>query len=142
VRNRLVAGLAQAVLVVEAKPASGALVTARLATKMGRRLLAVPGTSGTDALIGTGDARPVTGAEDLLRALAGAAPLPRMLPPALSPLLTALAHGAARPAELARQLKLPLPSTLGLLAEAELDGWIRRCPGGTFASLEEVSRAS
>ncbi len=47
-RNRIVAALAEAVLVVEAQAASGALVTARLAMAMGRPLLAVPGSAGTD----------------------------------------------------------------------------------------------
>ena len=142
VRNRLVAALAEAVLVVEAKPASGALVTARLATTMGRRLLAVPGTSGTDGLVAAGSARPVTDGENLVRALAGAAPSRRVPPVAVGPLLDALARGEARPAEIAQHLGLPLPETLARIAEAELDGWIRRCPGGTFASSEEVSRAS
>ncbi len=58
-RNRIVAALARAVLVVEAQQASGALVTARLALQMGRPLLAVPGSPGTDGLIATGRARPV-----------------------------------------------------------------------------------
>ncbi len=68
VRNRVLAALARVVVVVEAGARSGARVTARLALGMGREVLAVPGSEGTDALIEEG-AVPVATPDDVLRAL-------------------------------------------------------------------------
>jgi DNA processing protein len=73
-RNRLIAGLAEVVVVVEARPRSGSLVTARLALEQGREVMAVPGpitrptSQGVNALLRDG-AAPVLGPEDVLRAL-------------------------------------------------------------------------
>ncbi|MEI7709716.1 MAG: DNA-processing protein DprA [bacterium] len=73
-RNRLMAGISKAVLVIEAQEKSGTLITARLTTEYNRDLLAVPGSifsqnsKGTNKLIKQG-ATPVTCAEDVLLAL-------------------------------------------------------------------------
>ena len=73
-RNRLMAGISKAVLVIEAQEKSGTLITARLATEYNRDVLAVPGTiyspsaKGTNRLIRQG-ATPITGVDDLLEAL-------------------------------------------------------------------------
>ncbi|MFM7694672.1 MAG: DNA-processing protein DprA [Actinomycetota bacterium] len=73
-RNRIVAALAQCVVVVEAHARSGALITARLALELGRDVLAVPGApwqpaaAGTLALLRDG-AHPCLGAADVLIAL-------------------------------------------------------------------------
>jgi DNA processing protein len=139
-RNRIVAALAESVLVVEAQAASGALVTARLAVEMGRPLLAVPGTPGTDQLIATGKACSVRDGAELLAALAGEARPAAALPADLRRLIEALAGGATA-VEVARRLALPLPAALALLSEAELGGWILRGAGGVFTSIE-VTRAN
>jgi DNA processing protein len=134
-RNRLVAALAQATLVVEARLASGALITARWATRLGRRLFAVPGSAGTDQLIASGTAAAVADERDLLAQLAGApaeAGSAPTVPAALIALVEALRQGPAAPAELARRLNTRLPEALAQLAEAELAGWARRAPGGRF----------
>src|SRR5436853_483512 len=53
-RNKIIAGLAEATVVVEASGRSGALYTATAARKLGRRLFAMPGSPGCDALLATG----------------------------------------------------------------------------------------
>ena len=80
-RNRLVAGLALATVVVEARERSGALITADFALDEGREVLTVPGeitsqlSRGTNALLRLG-ATPVTCAADVLEAI-GVEPPPR-----------------------------------------------------------------
>jgi DNA processing protein len=75
-RNRIIAGLSRAVVVVEAELRSGSLITARLAAEQGREVLAVPGSpldpraKGTNDLIRQGAAL-CEGAVDVLRALEG-----------------------------------------------------------------------
>ncbi len=73
-RNRLMAGMCRATLVIEAEEKSGTLITARLATEYNRDVLAVPGSiyspnsKGTNRLIRQG-ATPITSVDDLLDAL-------------------------------------------------------------------------
>lgn len=70
-RNRIMAGLSQAVVIIEAQDKSGTLITARMALDYNRELLAVPGpisspaSRGTNRLIKQG-AAPVTDAADIL----------------------------------------------------------------------------
>jgi DNA processing protein len=137
-RNRIIVALAPTVLVVEAGLASGALITARLAAKRGRALLAVPGSPGTDELIAAGAAQPIQDADALSSVLAGEAPRARPIPPRFAALLAALRDGDAGAAELARRLRLSLPETLALIVEAELDGWLCRRLGGALASMEKT----
>ena len=137
-RNRIIAAFAGTVLVVEAGLKSGALITAKHATALGRRLLAVPGSPGTDDLIATGAALPVADADELACVLAGEGPRARPVPPRFTPLLAALRDGDAGAADLARRLSLPLADILALATEAELDGWLCRRPGGALASMEKT----
>lgn len=75
VRNRIISGLSDAVLVVEAAEQGGALITARLAADQGRTVLAIPGdvdritASGANRLIRDG-AHPIMSAADLLAVVA------------------------------------------------------------------------
>jgi len=105
-RNRIVAGLSVATIVIEAPAKSGALVTARLSAEYGREVFVFPGMAGhsqyrgSHALIRDG-ARLVNSFEDILEDLLGA--LPTSLPePAVLPLLrreTALTLDAPTPSE-------------------------------------------
>lgn len=73
-RNRLVAGLSKAALIIEAQEKSGTLITARMALDYNKEVLAVPGSinseysKGTNRLIRQG-ATPITCSEDILEAL-------------------------------------------------------------------------
>jgi DNA processing protein len=80
-RNRIIAGLCAATIVVEARERSGALITADFALDEGREVFAVPGeitsalSAGTNALLRLG-ATPLTSATDVLETLGIAAPEP------------------------------------------------------------------
>ena len=73
-RNRIIAGLAQGTVVVEAAPRSGSLITARHAAEFGREVMAVPGSpldpraQGCNQLIRDG-ATLVQSAEDVIEAI-------------------------------------------------------------------------
>lgn len=73
-RNRIMAGLARAVLIIEAEEKSGTLITARMALDYNRDVLAVPGAIGTPTARGTNmlirqGATPITSPDDLREAL-------------------------------------------------------------------------
>lgn len=73
-RNRLMAGMSKAVLVIEAEEKSGTMITARLATEYNKDVLAIPGpifspnSKGTNKLLRLG-ATPITNTDELLEAL-------------------------------------------------------------------------
>ncbi|TSC71547.1 MAG: DNA processing protein [Parcubacteria group bacterium Gr01-1014_38] len=108
-RNRLLAGMSHAVVVIEASATSGALITARLALEENREVLAVPGpitsplSAGTHRLIKEG-AAPACSAEDVLEALAlrDVLALPRAAEAA--PAARALAHPEGAPTETADRI--------------------------------------
>jgi DNA processing protein len=136
-RNRIVAGLCAATVVVEARERSGALITADLALEEGREVLAVPGeitsglSAGTNALLRLG-ATPATSADDVLEAVGIARPEPPETPvpdgrPAT--LLTALGDGAATADELARATGLSAGATAAALSALELAGLVEARAG-------------
>ena len=131
-RNRIIAGLALATIVVEARERSGALITADFALEDGREVLAVPGeitsalSSGTNALLRQG-ATPVTRAADVLEALGlDPTPVTQATPddPAAAAVLDALEAGAASADELARATSLGAGELAAALAMLELAGAI------------------
>jgi DNA processing protein len=119
-RNRIVAGLCAATIVVEARERSGALITADFALEEGREVFAVPGeitsrlSDGTNALLRLG-ATPLTAAADVLESL-GIEP-PERETRENHPLLELLPASAD---ELARATGLPAGELAATLADLEL----------------------
>jgi DNA processing protein len=137
-RNRIVAGLARATVVVEARERSGALITADLALDEGRDVLAVPGeitshlSRGTNHLLRLG-AIPVTCVGDVLAVL-GLDPAPPPRPPAaLEPRLQAVravvADGPVGIDEIARRTALAVGDIGAALVELELLGLLVQADG-------------
>jgi DNA processing protein len=127
-RNRIVAGLALATVVVEARERSGALITADLALEEGREVLAVPGeitaglSRGTNALLRLG-AVPVTCAGDVLEAIGiEPATTPRDEPPPGAPrtVFIAIADGARTADEIVHATGLAADAVAVALTELEL----------------------
>ncbi len=149
-RNRIVSGLAVAVVVIEATLRSGSLITARLAGEQGRDVMAVPGNPldprarGANKLIREG-------ADDVLEALAGTGaghpaaepgPPPLTAGPAAQELdeealsaareeITALLGASSTPVdEILRRSGIPPAHVTMILLELELAGRLQRHPGG------------
>jgi len=139
-RNRIISGLSQAVLVVEAAWASGSLITARWGVEQGRSIYALPGrvdhpmARGAHRLIREG-ATLIDSPEELVADLYGvvtADEAPRGTPVARDPLLEALVGETLSADELAERLTDPVGEVLASLATHELAGTIARCPGGLY----------
>ena len=122
-RNRIVAGLCAATVVVEARERSGALITADFALDEGREVFAVPGeitsalSAGTNELLRLG-ASPLTRTSDVLDAL-GIAPAEPGEEAKAHPLLELLPASAD---ELVRASGLPAGEVAAVLAELEIAG--------------------
>lgn len=132
-RNRIMAGLSHATLMIEAKERSGSLITARLTTEYNRELLVVPGSifstqsKGTHQFLKLG-ATPVTEPGDILRALgievedkniAGSRDLSAEELRVLELIATPISRD-----ELLSQLKLPISEAQILLSTMEIKGLI------------------
>ncbi len=161
-RNRIVSGIARAVIVVEAAAKSGSLITARIALDQGREVMAVPGhpfdgrAAGCNMLIRDG-ATLVRGAEDVLAALGGDAavrraeprvpkqtvsraepmvPAPRPAAPASDisgTILTLLGPAPVAEDQLIRDIGVAPARAAEALLALELEGRIERRAGGLLA---------
>jgi len=154
-RNRIVAGMADATVVVEAAERSGALITARMANDYGREVIAVPGswdrpnTRGCNELIRKNLALILTEPEELLRVMHweepeanGSTPLvpaepraPRVQLDQLEPEYrrlaeTLLARGGVLESDaLSEALGISAAAASALFFTAEMNGWTRTEPG-------------
>ena len=152
-RNRIISGLARAVIVVEAAAKSGSLITARTALDQGRDVMAVPGhpfdarASGCNMLLRDG-ARLVRNAEDVIEALAPLAPqsAPELpLEPARDDrplaeiaklhqkILDRLGPSPLGEDQLIRDLGATSRVVSPALTDLELEGRINRQPGGLIS---------
>ncbi|KJA12250.1 DNA processing protein DprA [Acidovorax temperans] len=151
-RNRIISGLSQGTLVVEAALASGSLITARLATEQGREVFAIPGSihapqsRGCHALIKQG-AKLVESAQDVLEECRWALPAatsftagdtavgtdePAATVPQESALLQAMGYDPVGLDALVNRTGMDAASLQVQLLELELDGVVARLPGALF----------
>ncbi|WP_312668771.1 DNA-processing protein DprA [Stutzerimonas nitrititolerans] len=143
-RNRIISGLSLGVLVVEASPSSGSLITARLAAEQGREVYAIPGSihhpgaRGCHQLIRQG-ATLVESVEDILQALRGwqqLAPAPRTEEPERRQghlLLDQLLAAPMSSEALAQALGQSLAQVLAELTELEIEGRVA-CENGQWSA--------
>jgi len=121
-RNRIIAGLCVATIVVEARERSGALITADFALEEGREVFAVPGeitsalSAGANALLRLG-ATPLTATADVLESLGIESSVSRAV--ADNPILEFLPATAD---ELVRKTGLPVAEVIAALAELDIAG--------------------
>jgi DNA processing protein len=150
-RNRLISGLAQGCLVVEAALASGSLITARAAADQGREVFAIPGSihsplsKGCHALIKSG-AKLVESAEDILAELGGFRPSGFATTVATSVersepgLLQHMGHDPVDVDSLCSRAGLSAEQVSSELLRLELDGRVTSLPGGLYQRLEKGDR--
>lgn len=135
-RNRIVAGLCSATVVVEARERSGALITADFALEEGREVFGVPGeitsalSAGSNALLRLG-ATPLTCAQDVLESYGIVAPEPVApdLGETAARVLERVREGAVGADELARSTGLGASDVAVALTELELAGVVREEDG-------------
>ncbi|HQQ71033.1 MAG TPA: DNA-processing protein DprA, partial [Alicycliphilus sp.] len=149
-RNRIISGLSQGTLVVEAALQSGSLITARMAAEQGREVFAIPGSihapqsRGCHALLRQG-AKLVESAQDVLEELRlpavavppAEAPVesPQPATPAQQDVLDALGFDPMGLDALVARTGLDAATLQVRLLELELDGQVARLPGGLFQRL-------
>ncbi len=147
-RNRIIAGLSDATLVVEAGAKSGSLSTANLAVDYDREVLAIPGrvgdrySEGCNHLISTMKGALVTSAKDIIRLMGWEeveGTLTQELPfeeelPLDNPILRLIRDNAPiHINDLVRRSGQEMLSLSNELFELELDGYIKAMPGGLYA---------
>jgi DNA processing protein len=149
-RNRIISGLSQGVLVVEAAARSGALITVDFAVDQGREVFAVPGnitsrsSAGCNRLIQNG-AKMVLGVQDVLEELnmtmlAQQAEVRAVVPDneTEARLLRVVSDQPLHIDEICRQSNLPVHEVSGTLTMMELKGLVRQVGGMQYVTAREA----
>lgn len=147
-RNRIVAGIADATVIVEAHVKGGALITAEIANSYNRDVFTYPGrvndefSSGCNYLIQSHKAQLITSAKDLIYflgweeqqpAIKGQRSLPVDLPPEEGSVLELIkASGSLRIDELVFQAGLSMSRLAAVLLSLEMKGLIKTLPGKVY----------
>ena len=146
-RNRLIAGLADATIVVESALKGGALVTADIAFSYGRDVFAFPGratdefSSGCNRLIQLNKAGLISSANDLVMSLCWDSEMKSTTQPSLfsfsekpdHPIIRLLQEkGEFHVNQLAIEMDIPIHRLTPMLFELEMEGHIKAFPGGIY----------
>ena len=145
VRNKVIAGLSQVIIVTEAKAKSGSLLTAQAGVKYGRKVGAVPGSiysigsAGTHELIKNGNAQLVVDAADIVDTIAATKPARHQNHPPAIPVtapeqavLDQLQSGPQHVDELIRQAAQPASKIVSTLAMLEIKGLVKQLAPGEY----------
>ncbi|MEX2587708.1 MAG: DNA-processing protein DprA [Actinomycetota bacterium] len=143
IRNRIIVGMTMAVVLVEAPPSGGAMITARLAGEFGRELFAVPGpihsvpSLGPHLMLRQG-ARLAWTADQILGDLGvlhnpPAAQDSPKLPPDEQRVMDALDAHPMLLEKVAGKARMPASTTTAVLVRLEMGGLAARHPGGRYA---------
>ncbi len=148
-RNRIISGLALAVVVIEAGETSGALITAEFAAEQGREVFAVPGSilapqsKGTNKLIRNG-ALPLLSVDDLMQALnlsrMGEHKAVRKIIPGDETEARVIGVLGAEPLhvdEIRNQTELPIEKVSAALVLMELKGMVRQVGGMNYVAVRQ-----
>lgn len=153
-RNRILSGLSRAVLVIEAGEKSGSLITVAHALEQGKTVYVLPGRVDRPESLGClrllmDGASPVITPQDVLPGLGrseapgmpgGSDSAPERLPGKFGARLSELfaSEDTWQADELAGRLEAPAHEVLRELSRLELDGFLRRLPGGAYQPVEQV----
>ena len=139
-RNRIISGLSEGCLVVEASLQSGSLITARMALEQGREVFAIPGSihspqsKGCHSLIKQG-AKLVESAQDILEELGFSSGASQTKVVDEHPLLTHLGYDSVDIETLAQRTGLTIAELSAILLQLELDGAVATLPGGLYQRI-------